>query len=219
MAEVTALKYKIETIETPDTGPISTYGTLDGGLETMSEAWPKLRQVFSSGGPKSTATQRLSGGRVPLHILNKNPVDMLVVERGHFYQPPKTQLPDPRSKWECILEVTKPKNRPKVVIESWTEKAIGWLNGPMSKGTRTRWSKMGYSSRFQRVDATQVGGAVSQGRLLVVRLIPQLQARWMWQPREIDVQKRPMSNLLIPPGLLPRTRSVPPPIGTLITDT
>ena len=86
----------------------------------------------------------------------------------------------------------------------------------MSKGTRTRWRKLGYLSRFQRVDATEVGGAVLQSRLLVIRIQKEFQSLWMWRCKEIDEQRRPMSNLLTPPGLVPRKLYAHPPQGARV---
>lgn len=56
--------------------------------------------------------------------------------------------------------------RPKVVVES-----LAWENGPSGKSARTRWTRLGYESQFRRVEATEVGGAIAQSRLLVARVL------------------------------------------------
>ena len=63
----------------------------------MCEAWPTLEHVFSSGGVESTGANIYTGGRLPHDLLDKQPVDMLVVERGHFYKPPAPAATDQRS--------------------------------------------------------------------------------------------------------------------------
>ena len=134
----------------------------------MTEAWPTLDHVFSSGGLFTKAKHELEKGRVNGTLLNKYPVDLILVDRGQFHTPSSAHQVPLSTKWEILVENATEKNRPKVVIESWPEKASMWEEGPMAKGPRTLWQRLGFFSRFQRIDATQVGGAVKQKRLLVV---------------------------------------------------
>ena len=60
---------------------------------------------------------------------------------------------------------------------------------------------MGYSTHSRLIRATQVGGAIDQGRLLVVRCRKDVPA-WEWAKTEESETSRPMSNLLTPPGLV-----------------
>jgi hypothetical protein len=202
--EVTGLKLKREeNLLSSEPYPLHTYGTIDCGLETMTEAWPNLEHVFSSGGIQVGGnTIPLTGGRLPHNLLEEHPIDLLVVDQGHMNRPPGTTTSERPSKWEQIVQNVPDEVRPKVVIESWPEKAIGWMEGPMAKSARIRWRKLGYVSRFQRVDATTIGGAIEQACLLVIRITTSIQHLWMWRTKDLFGLKRPMSNLLTPPGLV-----------------
>ena len=104
VAEVTGLK-KVEVVTNDrEQDFISTYGTIDCGLETMSGAWTTLQHVFSVGGHGSTAEACLNGGRFTPDLLNQHPVDLLVVERGHFFLAPKVKDLDKPSKWEMAIQ-------------------------------------------------------------------------------------------------------------------
>ena len=75
-----------------------------------------------------------------------------------------------------------------------------WEYGPAGKSSRVRWQNRGYQTRIKRVDAQNVGGAIVQPRLLVVRIQEPL--IWKWREINDSPQKRAMSNLLTPPGLI-----------------
>jgi hypothetical protein len=58
-------------------------------------------------------------------------------------------------------------------------------------------------SRYKRINATNVGGAINQSRLLVARVKREWSHLWVWGTEETEIDiPRPMSNLLIPPGLV-----------------
>ena len=78
-------------------------------------------------------THAVPGHRFPINILEKHPVDMLVIDRGHVHRP----LPvEQEERWELAIKTATTK--PKVVIESWANSAVAWENGPTNKGTRAR---------------------------------------------------------------------------------
>ena len=93
---VTGMKTKPQGL--PLVEPLQSFGTIDCGLETMGEAWPAMVHSFSSGGVSSTSKLCLGGGRLPPTLLNDHPVDLLVVERGHFHRPSRGPANDMRSK-------------------------------------------------------------------------------------------------------------------------
>ena len=158
-------------------------------------------------------------------------MDLLVVERGHILQALKKPQVE---EWENLVKFPSPSLRPTMVVESWNPEAPTWSHGPVSKGTITRWKELGYETRCRRIGATQVGGAISQTKLLVLQLGPSVEKRWEWPDLEGDPSTiRPMSNLLTPPGLVPRhrwvshpeaskkaldsqTQPMPPRIGTFV---
>lgn len=144
---------------------LKTYGTLTCGAELMHTAWPKLEHVFSIcrenevGMSLDDSTQIRMGPRPPKNLLRARPVDLLVVERGFITRPRKTPHPE---EWESLVDVAGAKMAPKVVLESWCAQAVNWENGPTGKASRIRWERLGYESRFRRVSAIEVGGALSQ---------------------------------------------------------
>mgnify|MGYP000066861504 CR=1 FL=1 len=190
---------------------VKTFGTIDGGLELMNAAWPTMRQVFAVRREKMPALGKLHedqgtsppllyGARYPLNLLSRNPVDLLTVDKGCVTQPPHGYE---LTRWEDLLNHTDQESRPKVVVEIWASNAQTWEKGPAGKACRERWRERGYSSRFRRVDATQVGGAIQQVRFLAVRVQEDWASYWHWPDFEKDsFQVRSMSKLLTPPGLV-----------------
>ena len=205
--------------EQVDSWKPKTFGTIDCGIATVAEAWTSMEHRFSVGDGIDTAVTRYPKGRITPKLLRKHPVDVLVVERGHFSRAPSSRTVDQRSRWEVMVATTPGEDRPQVVIEMWPDRAIEWAKGPMSKCTKTRWRGLGYFSRFQRVNATTVGGAIQQTRLIVVRVSEIRQHLWCWQPKDVVGQARPMSNLLMPVGLVPgRSYRIPVPEKAYISD-
>jgi hypothetical protein len=187
---------------------VKTFGTIDGGLELMNAAWPTMRQVFAVRRDKMPALERLHEAdppvlyeaRYPLTLLNRTPVDLLTVDRGCLTRAPHGYE---INRWEDLLNHTDKANRPKVVVEIWASNAQTWERGPAGKVCRVRWQDRGYVSRFRRVDATQVGGAIQQVRFVAVRIQEDWASYWNWPEFEKDSgHVRSMSNLLTPPGLV-----------------
>jgi hypothetical protein len=59
--------------------------------------------------------------------------------------------------------------------------------------------------RCRVINAVEVGGAINQERLLVARVHAFWNHLWTWGDLEAGEEvTRPMSNLLTPPGLVPR---------------
>lgn len=178
----------------------------------MREAWPALDHVFSIRtklDPHSTdidtnGVKILPGPRVRKNTLNENPIDLLVVERGYIRKPRPRPVPE---EWETLVEATSEETCPRLVLESWPAHAITWEQGPSGKAARIRWIALGYETRVRRVLATEVGGSISQSRLLVARVRSGYAARWTWGAIRRGLDARPMSNLLIPDGLW---RKLPP---------
>ncbi|CAJ1936816.1 unnamed protein product [Cylindrotheca closterium] len=135
-------------------------------------------------------------------LLDTHPVDLLVIEKGHYTRPSGGPKQEP---WEDMVDSVPPKHRPKVIIESWRSDPTLWQYGPTSKPTTTRWREAGCNINCCTIKATSIGGAITQERLLVVRTRIDCQAQWTWDSLDRDMSViRPMGNLLTPPGLIPR---------------
>ena len=111
---------------------------------------------------------RVAALRCSHRILNRYPIDMLIVETGQQQAP---QISKSIDHWELIMDKTLVERRPKIVIESWTSRASVWENGPSGKGSRVRWKEKGYTTRIKHIDAQNVGGAIVQPRLLVIQYL------------------------------------------------
>ena len=183
----------------------STFGTYGGFFPLMCLAWKGMRHVFSVNAYKEDlnkeiprAEKEISGLRCSHNLLRQNPVDLLAVDSSNC---PIIKDPHRMEHWERMIAKTLPVNRPKIVFESWAARTGTWEYGPTGKSSRVRWENLGYQTRIQRVDAQNIGGAIVQPRLLVVRI--QKSMEWKWRKVIDNPQKRAMSNLLTPPGLLP----------------
>jgi hypothetical protein len=115
---------------------IRSYGLIDGGLEAMRAAWPRLNHTFSIRrdgeivtGENSPEPKEIVIGhhRFSNNLLNQSPVDMLTVEQGYIQQPPVTYE---RQAWEKLIAQTKTECHPRVVVEIWPSNAQLWSKGP-----------------------------------------------------------------------------------------
>ena len=131
--------YKARAPERAPGLDLKTFGTIDCGYETMTQAWGQIRHVFAVGPARTSQAEHVhTSPRYPLTLLNSHGVDLLVVDRGSAGPPgPGTRgKPD---RWEALVDRTNPKQRPKVVLESWNGAASSWSSGPMDKSRRVRW--------------------------------------------------------------------------------
>jgi hypothetical protein len=138
--EGVAVRVEVKTAPTTAELWVTGLGVINGGLELVRLAWPSLQHVFSVrrnevelppplGSP--TKPRILQGvHRYPPNLLNQQPVDLLVVDQGSQYKPPTKWE---RTPWEVLVNATKPKRRPRLVIEAWPGSAQLWSKGPMSK--------------------------------------------------------------------------------------
>jgi hypothetical protein len=202
----TTTSLELRNAETSVDPWVGTYGTIDAGLETMRLAWPVLEHRFAVRRPEDLCitveeeTYHKIGPRYPSNLLSRKPVDLLVVEQGHIQRPPSSAA---EQNWEALIAATPISKRPRVVIESWGSGADLWEKGPTTKGSQSRWSKLGYTSRCRRVNASHVGGAINQVRLLVARVQDAYAPLWSWKAYPSPPPPaRPMGNLLTPPGLV-----------------
>ena len=167
---------------------LSSYGTYDAGGELMHLSWSKMKHVFSvrrrhdslgtdiaesksfgeSSEPSRTPMVFTTAPEIKSDILWRHPVDLFVVECCSRNKPPPPHQPE---RWELAVSKARRNLRPKVILESWNVKCNTWAHGPTEKGSITRWSDLGYTTRIKFVRCVDVGGAVDQFRLLVARVI------------------------------------------------
>lgn len=88
-------------------GHLRTFGTIGDSLNLMREAWKDLNHSFSIRAPETltgaVSTQgvtHLAGPRYPLDTLRRHPVDLLVIECGHWQNP---RAPRQGQRWEHLV--------------------------------------------------------------------------------------------------------------------
>ena len=140
-----------------------------------------------------------TGLRCKHKLVNRHPVDILAVDAGDH---PIIKVPNKLEHWEILVKSVKEERRPKIIVEAWPSRSAAWEFGPVGKANRIRWSALGYSTRMERVDPQDINGSIIQPRLMVVRI--KGNSEWNWMPIPPLKQRRPMSNLLTPPGLIKR---------------
>jgi len=183
--------------------PFRTFGVLSAGLSTVGDAFQSLTQVFQASplAPETSSCLHFDP-RIKAGLLASYPVDLLFVDTGTRKM---AKLEKQREElWElAVQKVAASKKAPMAVCESWVDSSASWEGGPASKARGSRWLGLGYTSRVFVLSATEFGGSVSQGRLLVVRYRPDAfpGGEFHWPARDPS-GVRPMSNLLLPRGLL-----------------
>ena len=76
---------------------VKTFGTIDSGLELMNASWPAMQQVFAVCREEMPALERLHKdqgtpppqlykARYPSSLLTRNPVDLLIIDKGCITQ-------------------------------------------------------------------------------------------------------------------------------------
>ena len=203
---------QVREMPAPQNGPVSTFGTYGDSLNLMKDAWEHLHHTFSishppvsDAFPSSQGQHVFQGPRPKLNLLNRFPVDVLVVECGSW-QCPKHSYSS--FQWESFVREASPCSRPKWVVEIWPPNSLLWDHGPAGKGLRVRWKELGYSTKMQVIDSQHCGGAIVQPRAIIVR---DYIGTWSWAPYSLLSSSRPMQNLLTPKGLRPRRKQPAPP--------
>ena len=182
---------------------VRNYGTMGCGYETMTQAWSALHHAWSFGGAPSNPNYHTKAPNWPKSSwVEQHPVDLWIVDQGSKTVKDMKEQRHP-DRWLALAQSLTKTGRPRLVIESWPSQCVGWTYSPLNKQRRLKWEDIGYVTHTKLIRADTCGGAIRQSRVIIVRAIKELSADWKWS-NEIGQQlPRPMSNLLIPKGLLP----------------
>lgn len=169
-------------------------------------------QRYTPGAPMATITRPSEGRRTKSTILLDHPVDLLVVGTP-------TQVSKQGDKmtgtgptfWETWVDKAG-ERKPRAILEVWPKESLWVPLGPLQKLAVTRWSNRGYQTRGRYLEASTIGGAISQEKLVVLRMASSLADDWTWPetyPGSSEQASgrpttRPMANLLRPSGLVPK---------------
>ena len=140
--------------------------------------------------------------RLSKKFLQRNPVQVLIVDQGRVRLQAKDQASGQEPLWLQWLQECEPSQQPAVVWHILGEKSIWRGDDAIGRPTRKTMQRLGYEQRCSRLQATAHGSAVTQSRLMVVYLRTSAQP-WTW-PRASTGPARPMANLLRPYGIPPR---------------
>ena len=110
--------------------------------------------------------------RTPTKLLDRYPVDVLVIDRSESVNRSRSTEPD----WFRLLKHTPSNNLPRVVLELCSPAELVQHDGGRDKGLRKRMLALGYCQRCALVSNTDEGGAVASDRLVtsytLIRSLP-----------------------------------------------
>ena len=193
-------------------------GLVDCGLPLCRTTWTNANIAWEVDARVRTRTNALpecpapalaytSVNSTPRRLLQSNPVDLLIVDHSHQKAADYFSR-DRRS--ECVWTDWLLLERPARIVEIWREGDVPAVVGMPGKAHRKKLTILGYQSQHKIVRATEVGGSMNHSRMIVIHTNLSLAqpCRDMsggWDPNTIVRQPRPMSNLLRPIGLVPRS--------------
>jgi hypothetical protein len=171
---------------------------IDARVKTRATALPDC--------PTPTVTYT-SVSKAPRTLLQSNPVDLLVID--HSTQKAADFFSRER-RGECVWTDWLHLNRPARIVEIWREGDVPTVVGLLGKAHRKQLTILGYQSQHQIVCATEVGGSMNHSRMIAIHTNlslaqPCSDLSGGWDSKTTVRQPRPMSNLLRPTGLVPRS--------------
>ena len=183
------------------------YGTIGEGIGLIRLALSAEHHVFPLQDtdlqkrlPKRPRTQELPSKRsqVKATFLNKNPVDVLLIDEGN-----KCRKDGGLDRW---IAHTHDQHLPKVIVVAGS--SLRHVHSPSvlwRKLRRKSLAKRGYQAVEWLLNSQDYGAALDQERVFdVYYSSPSLSTRPPTRPTAQGLPPRSMSNLLTPPGLVPR---------------
>jgi hypothetical protein len=193
-------------------------GLVGCGLPLCRTTWTGAEIAWEIDARVQTRTSALSDcptpavtypsvSKAPRRLLSSHPVDLLIIDHsshkaGDYFSRDR--------RGECVWTDWLKLQRPARIVEIWRERDVPAVVGLPGKAHRKKLTILGYQSQHQIVDATAVGGSVKHSRMIAIHSNPSLAQPCSdlsggWDPNTIVRQPRPMSNLLRPIGLVPRS--------------
>jgi hypothetical protein len=193
-------------------------GLVDCGLPLCRTTWTNAEIAWEIDARVTTRTNALpecpaptvtytSVSKAPRQLLKRKPVDLLVID--HSSQKATDYFSRDR-RGECVWSDWLQFQRPARIVEIWREGDVPAVVGLQGKAHRKKLTILGYQSQHQIVCATDVGGSVNHSRMIAIHTNlslaqPCKDLSGGWASNPTFRQPRPMSNLLRPIGLVPRS--------------
>jgi hypothetical protein len=195
------------------------FGTVGMGLDLPRLVWAEECQLFSSQDvnlspvlsqrPVKQEVRRWD--QLPQSFLGRNPVDVLLIDAGGNSSHLTHTL--------TMVENTTRLHRPKVLVISGPSRWVLDLQRDSDrKERRKRLEKLGYCCLEWFINAGQQGSALQQERLVEVCIAGSEGRAMPVAPPHQGLPARPMKNLLLPPGTIPRRSLAPPKAISWLTE-
>jgi hypothetical protein len=104
--------------------------------------------------------------------------------------------------WHAWLKSCDKSHLPRIIVQLWQAQAAVEDLGPVSKLHRKPLERLGYTTRFQFLDGSKCGGAISQTRLAAISFLTPgySEDKSLSLANPLDLDPRPMANCLRPFG-------------------
>ena len=177
------------------------FGTIGYGVDLPRAVWAKVKQVFSCQDQdlaallpnRPRAKEVKAASQQKKTFLNKNPVDVLLIDEGNGKL---------RDSWVEWVQHSTEGNLPKVVV---TCGPTSWLTNSKEADSRKRrrkiMSRRGYRHQEWYMEGALQGGALDQERIIDLFTRTTSQLPMPKAPADQLLPPRPMRNLLLPCGI------------------
>ncbi len=108
--------------------------------------------------------------RIPANLLDKHPVDVVVIDDSWGDRDVQDRISD-TAPWLGMIRRAGPAHRPKAIVQILSPDLILSLVGRKSKCQRKALEQLGYAQHSKMVDNCLVGGAVDQKKLVIVYVV------------------------------------------------
>jgi hypothetical protein len=172
-----------------------TYGSIGVGVDYGPKIWKEHQHVFSAHAQQTThvepsaAVQLGNPNRLKHDVLNRHPVDCLLMEGGFD------------NCWIPWIQEAEDQHRPQAIMVFAEGSTIEEEEAGIPKVHRKVLNKLGYDVRYWYINAWKFGAALDLSTVCMVWYRTTDTASILPSPRSSLLPVRPMSNLLKPFGI------------------
>lgn len=183
-------------------------GIYQGGVSLLQEAWSGAEIVFEVDTNIKSLSARFphrpratefscTPAKAPTTLFDRHQVEVFAADHSGDKT---SQYNAPQ--WHAWLESCDKSHLPRIIVQLWQAQAAAEDLGPVSKLHRKPLERLGYTTRFQFLDGSRCGGAVSQTRLAAISFLTPgySEDEFASLANPLDLDPRPMANCLRPFG-------------------